>query len=134
MILPGSVKYELPREYTPKNVIYHEPISNEIRIAGSVKRGKHILIKAQKFLEKARIEQIDYTTWLCHPIRGYNKTIHTISSNVEEFTCDCQGFRKKEKDYLNGSSNITPICSHILAVKQYCFIESHNEENDEWKP
>ena len=132
--MPESVEYEPPREFTPKNVIYYEPTSNEIRTKEGVKKVKPILIKAQKFLLQARIEQIDYTTWLCHPIRGYNKTIHTISSNAEELTCDCQGFRKKEKDYLNGSSNINPICSHILAVKQYCFIELNNGMNDEWKP
>lgn len=43
------------------------------------------------------------------------------------WSCSCQGFNKKLKDFENGNSDIRPICSHILAVKQLNFIEAQNK-------
>ncbi len=121
-----QITYEPPRKYTPKNIIYWESTSNELRISKNPYFARALLNKARKFLKNNRIEQIDHTVWLCHPIYGYNKTTHMIKSTIKDFECDCQGFKKKLRDYEKGVSSIKPICSHIIAIKQFCFIEVHN--------
>lgn len=117
--------YSPPRKYTPTNVIYWENTSNELRRSG--KYGISMLNKARKFLQDNSINQIDNTTWVCRPIKDYNKTEHIIIDTKKGMTCDCQGFKKARKDYDEGNSSIIPICSHILTVKQYCFIEEKNK-------
>lgn len=119
--LNQQTTYELPREYTPENVIYWESTSKELRMQGRV--GMALLNKARKFLQTSCIDQINNTTWICKSIKGYNKTEYLISSTTEDLACECQGYRKKKKDFDEGESNIKPICSHILAVKQYCFLQ-----------
>lgn len=113
--------YEEPREYTPTNVIYWEATSQKLRQAG--RYGISLLNKARKFLQNSSVNQITSTTWVCRPIKDYNKTEHYIILTRKGLTCDCQGFKKKKSDYDHGHSSIKPICSHVLAVKQYCFIE-----------
>ena len=117
--------YEPPRKYTPENIIYWEPTSNELRREG--KFGIALLDKARKFLKNNCVTQIDYSTWIIKPIKDYNKTEHYIILTDNGFTCDCQGFRKKQKDFTEGQSSIIPVCSHILTIKQFCYIESKNE-------
>jgi hypothetical protein len=121
-----QVTYEEPRSYTPTNVIYWEATSKELRMAG--KYGIAMLNKARKFLQNNSIRQIDHVSWICKPIKDYNQTEHIIIDTEKGMTCDCQGFKKKKKDYDDGSSSIIPICSHILAVKQFCFIEEKTNE------
>ena len=125
--LQETVTYEPPLKYTPENIIYWEPESKELKRAGRF--GMALLNKARKFLQNKSIEQIDFSNWLCRPIKDYNKTEHHIISTEKGFTCDCQGFTKKKKDYEEGQSSIIPICSHTLAVKQFCFIQEKNNIN-----
>lgn len=124
MIEPQQ-SYEEPREYTPTNVIYWEDTSKELRREGRF--GTSLLNKSRKFLQNNCIKQISDASWTCDPIKDYNKTSHYIISTTRGLTCDCQGFKKKQKDFDEGNSNIKPICSHIVAVKQYCFLEEKNE-------
>ncbi len=127
-----GITYEDPEHYTPENIIYWEPTSKELRQAGRF--GIALLNKARKFLQNHCIEQLNFSTWICKPIKDYNKTPHYIRSIPNPFPegqeglgCDCQGFKKKKKLLDEGISNEIPICSHIIAVKQYCFIESKNK-------
>jgi hypothetical protein len=120
--------YEDPKEYTIKNVTYWEPSSKALMIAkgSGDKHASPLLTKAKKFLIEGCIEQVNNTTWLCMPLINYNKTTYFIRSIKGGFTCNCQGFNKKYTEFETGNSDITPICSHILAVKQYCFIGVRN--------
>jgi len=117
--------YEPPKTYTPENIIYWEPTSKELRESGRF--GVSLLAKARKFLRNNSVDQIDLTNWIVKPIKNYNKTEHQISSTEKGFTCDCQGFRKKEKLFDEGQSSEVPICSHIIAVKQFCFIQEKSQ-------
>ena len=123
--LPEKISYEPPSKYTPTNIIYWEPMSKELRMRGRF--GIALLNKARNFLQNSCVEQIDPTSWICKPVKGYNKREYKISSAGEDFSCECQGFRKKKKEYDEGNSNIVPICSHILAIKQFCFILSKGQ-------
>ncbi len=116
--------YSPPKEYTPTNVIYWEATSQQLRREG--KYGMAMLNKARKFLHNNSVNAIDHTSWICKPI-DKNKTDHFIIDTEKGMTCDCQGFKIKKKDFDEGSSSIIPICSHILAIKQFCFIEEKNE-------
>lgn len=118
-----GIKYEEPREYTIDNISFHEPTSKLIK---EQRKGKSILFKAKIFLEKNCIISISDTEWNCMPIRDYNKKTHRIRLTEEGFICDCQGFRDKFNTYEEGKSEVIPICSHILAVKQFCFIREKN--------
>lgn len=118
--------YDNPLNYTPTNVIYWESTSNELRLAGRF--GKALLNKARKFLINNCIEEINGTNWICKPIKDCNKTEYYVISTERGFTCDCQGFKKKQKDYDEGKSSEIPICPHIVAVKQFCFIKEKNNE------
>ena len=115
--LHKTISYEPPSEYTPTNIIYWEPVSKELRMQGRF--GIALLNKARKFLKNNCVEQISPTSWICKPVKGYNKREYKISSAGEDFYCECQGFRKKRKEYDEGNSNILPICSHILTIKQF---------------
>lgn len=116
--------YEDPINYTPQNVIYWESTSNELRRSG--KYGMAMLNKARKFLINGCIEQRSETEWRCKPIKDYNKTEYFIFSTEKDLACNCQGYKKKSKDYEEGKISEIPICSHTLAVKQFCFIEEKN--------
>ena len=127
-MLEPNQSYEQPREYTPNNVVYWEPTSKALKVAKEAgdKHAKPLLTKAKKFLQKACIEEVSLTTWVCKPLKNYNKTTYFIRSTKLGFNCTCQGFIKKYQEYEKGNSDLKPICSHIVAVKQYCFIKSKN--------
>jgi len=119
-----GVSYEEPREYTINNIAFHEPTSRRVR---DEKKGRTILFKAKHFLENNCIVQRSATEWGCLPIQDYNKKTYSIRLTTDGFTCECQGFNKKLEDFDGGKSEVVPICSHILAVKQYCFIKEKNK-------
>lgn len=116
---------EPPKKYTPNNVCYWETTSKDLITED---KGKPMLTKARKFLENDCIRGVGetLTTWECLPLPNYNKTTYRISLTKTGFVCNCQGFNKKLKDYDSLSSDVKPICSHILAVKQLNFINKHN--------
>lgn len=119
------VKYEPPQRYTERNVVYWEPTTKEL-IAFSEKKSKPLISKARRFLLDGCIERISDGEWECRPLVGYNKTSYYIKSVSGGFSCNCQGFRKAEKDYSEGNG-FKPICSHVLAVIQRGFIDSKNQ-------
>lgn len=129
-----QVSYEPPRIMNTTIVQHHEPTSkNLLEMArDKIANTKTLLTKARKFLENNCIKRTPYsiTTWECYPIKYYNKTIYTIRLTESGWLCTCQGFKKRLKDYSEGHSDIKPICSHILAVKQLNFIKEFNKEND----
>ena len=120
--------YEQPSEYTYNNVMYWEPFSKALVIAKKAgdKHANPLLTKAKKFLNENCIDQLSASTWVCKPIKNYNKTSYFIRSTDEGFSCCCRGFNKKYQEYEAGKLDLKPICSHIIAVKQYCFIKSKN--------
>lgn len=130
MIEP-EITFEPPKEFNPNNVCFWESTSKELKVArkNGDKQAGTFLTKAKAFLSHDCIERINETNWICKPIRvrEYNKTTHKIRYTSESWDCSCQGFNQKKKDFDNGVSNIKPICSHIVAVKQFAFIESKGE-------
>jgi hypothetical protein len=81
---------------------------------------KHMITKAEKFLELGLIRYEGHGVWLVSPILGYNTSTHRVRSHGEfGFACDCQGYTIKEAKYKNLSSSIYPVCSHIGAVKLF---------------
>lgn len=120
----SGISYEEPRAYTIENIAFHEPVSRRIR---EQKKGKAILLKAKNFLENNCVTQKSETEWEIKPIKDYNKRTHRIRLTPDGFVCDCQGFRNKFDIFEEGKSDIIPICSHVLAVKQFCFIEEKNK-------
>jgi len=117
-----GVTYSEPLSYDISNVVYWEPNSKELKSSGK----SALLTKAKTFLLEGCIVQINLSTWICKPVKDYNKTTYTISSTTEGLVCNCQGFNKKLQEYKQGKSEIKPTCSHIVAVKQFCFIEEKN--------
>lgn len=117
--------YEKPLRYDPNNVIFYEETSKALVIAYKTgdKHAKPLLTKAKKFLENNLIK-VTTNGWACYPIKGYNKTVYSITNNGFSYFCSCQGFKKKEQEFKDGVSEIKPICSHIVAVKQFCFMSS----------
>lgn len=124
-----QIQFEKPRTFNSKNVCYWETTSKELKIAKKQgdKQAGVFLTKAKMFLDRNCIKQIDLTTWICEPIKNYNNSTYKIRMTQKGFECNCHGFNSKLKDYENGNSDIQPICSHIIAVKQFCFIESKGE-------
>lgn len=124
--------FEPPVEYNEDNVVYWHKESKELRTASKSgdKKAGTLLTKAKEFLFNDCIKQENGTTWLCLPIPDYNKSTYNIRLTSEGWDCNCQGFNKKQSDFKDGNSNIKPICSHILAVKQFMFIENDGEFND----
>jgi len=120
----SGISYEEPQRYTFSNIAFHEPTS---RIVKNQKKGKTILFKAKIFLEKKCIIQKSDTEWNCLPIQDYNKRTYRIRLTPDGFVCRCQGFNKKLSDLEEGKSDDAPICSHILAVRQFCFIQEKNK-------
>lgn len=125
-----EINFEAPKEFNSKTVVFWEPTSKELKVAGEkgLFKANPLLTKAKKFLDESCIRKINNTTFLCTPLKDYNKTSYTISSTSEGFFCNCQGFNKKLQEHTEGKSEIKPICSHVLAVKQYCFIESRGKQ------
>lgn len=97
------VRYEPPKELTPKNVIYWCPEAGELR--GDVR---------DKAMRLVRLDLVEETPWGFNvlPIPGYNKTTYSIVDSQ----CNCQGFKK------SGS------CSHTLAVQYYLKIKDWNNK------
>jgi len=124
-----GITFEKPIKYTTKNIRYHEPLS-KLLIELKTSQARSLLAKAKKFLEANCISRspYSYSDWLCKPLKNYNKTSYHIKSTVDGFVCTCQGFQKKLRDYVDGKSNVKPICSHVLAIKQYCFLESKEKK------
>ena len=121
--------FELPRQYNSKNVIFWETVSNHLRIAmnSGDKHARPLLTKAKKFIDSQCVERISETEWICKPLKDYNKTRYKIRETTEGITCNCQGFKKAQKNFEEGHTDIKPICSHIVAVKQFCFLEAHQD-------
>lgn len=115
--------FEPPREYNASNVQFWEPISKGLK---ENKQGKVLIGKAKKFLDQGCVEQKSPTSWICSPLKGYNKTNYYINSIQDGFECNCQGFKQKLKEYEEGHTDQKPICSHVLAVIQYNFMEANN--------
>ena len=111
---------ENPREIHYWNVMFWEPESQElIRLKkNGDKMAATMLTKAETFLMNKCIQKTS-DGFLCKPLEGYNKTTYSIK--VNPFSCNCQGFCSKVKKGEPGN------CSHILAVKQFIFIEGYNE-------
>jgi len=109
---------EKPVSFNPNNVMFWEPESQELislKKDGSKQAGT-LLNKAHRFLEEGCIQRIGNNQWVCHPIKGYNKTIYRIELNTS-FNCNCQGYQSKLR------KGEKPICSHIIAVKQFEFMQ-----------
>ena len=113
---------EPPEEFTYRNVMYWEPDSMELiklKKDGS-KQAATLLTKAEDFLLNDCIVRTNIG-WDCLPIEGYNSTTyHIFIDQYSNFACNCQGFVSKVKNGEKG------ICSHIVAVKQFNFMEIHN--------
>lgn len=123
-----EVTYSEPINYSPNNVVYWEPKSKELKVLKDQgnKTAGALLTKAKKFIENGCIAQTMPNIWVCKPLKNYNKTTYLITHAQDGFNCDCQGFNKKLKEYKEGVSENKPICSHIVGVYQYCFLEAKN--------
>jgi len=112
--------YHKPKKYTPDILVYWEPFTKElVSLAG--KEARPLIAKARRFLEEDCIKRLNPAYWECGPIKGYNKTTYIISHNNAGFMCNCQGFNKRREE---GTTLL--LCSHILAVKQFEFMEANN--------
>jgi hypothetical protein len=80
--------------------------------------------KALKFIEHGCIMWDEKVRcFLCKPIEGYNIRTYTLKPNGHgRFSCNCQGFRKKEK------IGETPFCSHLFAL--YLWFGMRNSPRD----
>jgi len=118
--------YGEPQNYTPNNVCYWEETSKALMVAKQQgdRHASPLLTKAKMFILAGCIEQRSETEWICKPKKDYNKASHTIRSTEDGMECSCQGFNVKKKRFEMGETEITPICSHIVAVKQFCFLEA----------
>lgn len=124
--LTESISYEPPQNYNSKNVIFWEETSNALRLAQASgdKHARPLLTKAKKFIDSQCVDQISQTSWKCKPLKAYNKTEYLIRETDQGMVCNCQGFKKAQKNFDEGHSDIKPICSHVVAVKQFCFLEA----------
>lgn len=125
-----EVSFEPPKDFNPNNVCFWESTSKELKVArkNGDKPAGVFLTRAKMFLENNCIERINETSWICKPIPDYNNTTYKIRITEKGFECNCHGFNNKLRDYTNGDSNVKPTCSHIIAVKQFAFIESKGAE------
>jgi hypothetical protein len=130
--LNENISYEPPREMNPEIVKFHEPMSKALLQISEIKdwNPKTLLTKAKKILENDCIKYIGNGKYNCLPIANYNKSTYVISFNNSEIghSCSCQGFADKMKKFEEGHSDIRPICAHIIAVKQWKFIQEYNGE------
>jgi hypothetical protein len=101
--------YEKPQKLNPNNVVYWDESLGKL----SVGKGKARIVKAQKFCNLGLVEERE-NGWIIKPIKGYNKTLHKVSINLKE--CSCQFNQTTGKE-----------CSHILAVKIFKRIDSYNQ-------
>lgn len=116
MILEPQVVYEAPHVVSFKNVMFWEKDSKrllELKKGGN-KQSATLLTKAKKFLEAHSIKRIGLNSWEILPILNYNKSTYTVQDTKEGWICNCQGFSNNN------------FCSHILAVKQFEFMEGYN--------
>lgn len=111
--------YGEPINYGTSNIKFWEETTKEL-----IKNKEHSLVnKAKTFLDNSCIMQIDNSNWKCNPLEGYNTKTYEIRSTKEGLSCNCQGFKKKLLEFNLGKQDIKPLCSHIVAVKQFCFLE-----------
>lgn len=102
--------YEEPESITKFNVVHW---CEHYKKLEGVKGANVIRAKAKRFVE---LECIEYSkekkSYLCKPIKDYNKTFHYMHNTKDElgFDCSCQFYQKVIK---NGEGY---ICSHILAL------------------
>lgn len=118
------MKFEPPREFTPQNICYWEPDSKQLMVQrkeGDSSAGA-LLTKARRFLEENCIEKSE-GCWICKPIKGYNRKTYHMKLERIGWTCSCQGFKTKIE---KGES---PICSHIVALKQKIFSMRFKEDH-----
>ena len=73
--------------------------------------------KAVKFVQNNCVRKLSEDIFVVEPIKGYNKTPHKVYLKAP--SCSCQYNKKYGK-----------ICSHIIAVKMYNFVEKWNHENE----
>ena len=109
---------EQPRHYDFHNVMYWEKDSQLLvkQKQSGEKEAATLLTKAREFLFKnCIVKREDH--FICKPIEGYNKTTYTIRQIGDGFECNCQGFSNNH------------YCSHILAVRQFIFLEENNAES-----
>lgn len=66
--------------------------------------------KVLKLLANNCLECID-GHWICKPILGYNTRTYTIEEKNGGYECNCQGCQSRIR------KGLSPICSHILAVR-----------------
>lgn len=119
-----NFKIEKPSRIDYRKVMYWEPESQELvkDKENGDKIAATILTKAETFLANNCIIALNPYVFTCKPIPGYNKTSYTIvrsCNSLDTWSCNCQGYVSKAK---KGEGN----CSHILAVKQFLFIEKYN--------
>jgi hypothetical protein len=109
------ITMEPPAKFDYHNVMFWEPESR--RLMRITKTGRLVsatlLTKAKEFLMNDCISLVERNKWVCKPIKGYNKHSYHITFR-DNWTCDCQGFKANQN------------CSHIIAVKQFEFINNHN--------
>lgn len=84
--------------------------------------------KAKKFIEhECIVWSPEERCFICKPIKGYNvRTYHLIPDGSGHFSCDCQGYRKKERD------GDRPFCSHVFAL-YLAFKTKTRTTLDKWK-
>ena len=112
--------YHNPINYDSHNVRFWEELSKELIKEG---KGKTLVTKAKGFIDNNCIVKVNSATWNVKPIEGYNKKTYEIRIDYMGFHCSCQGFQKKQLEYDTGKTEVKPLCSHILAVRQSCFLE-----------
>lgn len=112
--------YEPPREITISNVKYWEEESKRLMKLkkDGYKSSTPYLSKAKKFLENDCVKRSGDNSWKILPIKNYNKTTHFVQNGLSGFYCSCQGFKNND------------FCSHILAVKQFEFMQDYNSKQE----
>ena len=101
----------------PEEVCYYSHTFNSFVDEYGNKRAKVLHRKAMIFLQsKCLSYSKKEKCFFCEPLAGYNTRTYTLRYNKTEeiFTCNCQGFKTKEK------KGEFPGCSHTLAL-MYAF-------------
>jgi len=114
---------ELPEKLNPDTVIFY---SEHFKRLEGVKQGNAIKTKAKKFLKmKCLRYDPDMQEWKILPIKGYNKTTHTVKFIDKKLTCSCQFYNNVSKDWEE------PTCSHILCVWLWLKVRNWDKERME---
>jgi hypothetical protein len=96
------------QERKPEDVQYFDEFKGELTHSQ-----RH---KADVFLALNLIHYNGMGGFLCLPIPGYNHTTHVMHRKDRGWTCTCQGFRMKQRQFEQGLSPNPPFCSHLLAL------------------